>query len=266
MKQSDILAETLVNIHNEGDFNWPDGYDKISVNDSGELWAFSSTQHVEPNKLSIVSSLRCSVHRDQYEAALAASKEMLINKPDADGWIAWGGGECPVEDDELVEVRYRDGTIRDAYPAVGYIWTNGYHDLETTDSDIIAYRLHKPEPHQPVWNGEGLPPVGCECEWQDKNTKKWSKFSVVFSSEWVTVIRENKTVDPVDIAIENYGDESRRQFRPIRTEAERKRDEAVKELHELYHRLPPGSSVMDYCEAIYESIAEGRITVEKLPD
>lgn len=72
------------------------------------------------------------ITRAQYEAALAKN----------DGWVEWGGGECPVPENSLVEVKYRDGTIRDAYKASGYIWANGYGDNETTDSDIIAYRLH----------------------------------------------------------------------------------------------------------------------------
>lgn len=37
--------------------------------------------------------------KEQYESALAAS----------DGWIEWGGGECPVEEGTLVDVRFRNG-------------------------------------------------------------------------------------------------------------------------------------------------------------
>lgn len=79
---------------------------------------------------------------------------------------------------------------------------------------------------QSVWDGTSLPPVGVECEWQDKNTKKWVGVLVVYASEWVTVIRENEPVDPVELAIENYGDEARRKFRPVRSE----RGEAIDEL------------------------------------
>lgn len=81
-----------------------------------------------------------------------------------------------------------------------------------------------------VWNGEGLPPVGCECEWQDKNTGQWQPVKIVYASEWVTVIREineEKGDDLVEIAIENYGDDARLKFRPLRTEAERAIDEMV---------------------------------------
>ena len=40
------------------------------------------------------------ITRDQYEAVLAAKN---------DGWIDWGGGECPVEKGTLVDVRLRNG-------------------------------------------------------------------------------------------------------------------------------------------------------------
>lgn len=78
------------------------------------------------------------------------------------------------------------------------------------------------------WSGDGLPPVWCECEWQDKNTKQWEPVKVVYASEWVTVIREinkEKGDDLVEIAIENYGDDARLKFRPLSSEADKKRDD-----------------------------------------
>jgi hypothetical protein len=87
----------------------------------------------------------------------------LYPAPDADGWIEWAGGECPVAYGALVVVRTRDGSLWQS----GTPWTAGEfgwgHDCD--DSDIIAYRLHKPEQslselcdnvteenkHEPVW-------------------------------------------------------------------------------------------------------------------
>lgn len=179
------------------------------------------------------------ITRAQYESALAAS----------DGWIDWHGGECPVDGDTIVEVRFSSGELGSGVArADSYIWR---HDLD--DVNIAAYRPHRDLNSNsnddrleqdlnecigqgidiPEWNGGGLPPVGCECEWQDKNTKQWQPVKVVYSSEWVTVVREinkEKGGDLVDIAIENYGDESRRKFRPLRTEAEKAREKAITEL------------------------------------
>jgi len=116
---------------------------------------------------------------------------------------------------------------------------------------------------QPVWSGEGLPPVGCECEWQDKNSKQWIKVSIVYASEWVTVIREDKIADPVEIAIENYGDEARRKFRPIRSEADKKRDEAGEAIYRAINWNHEGavarnSRFEDYCKA-YDAIRGGQV-------
>lgn len=65
------------------------------------------------------------------ESALAAS----------DGWIGWRGGECPVDSDAIVEVRYRKlnpcqyNNVR----AGDFYWAH-----TGSNADIIAYRLQQP--------------------------------------------------------------------------------------------------------------------------
>lgn len=71
-------------------------------------------------------------------------------KPDADGWIEWKGGECPVADGTLVDVKYRDGEENIGVPAmaisvagrsrIDYVWGH-----IGSNSDITAYRLHQPQ-------------------------------------------------------------------------------------------------------------------------
>lgn len=68
------------------------------------------------------------VPRDKYEAALAKN----------DGWIEWGGGECPVEHGTLVDVRFRDGDDDRNIEANHLLWNH-----EKWSADIIAYRLHR---------------------------------------------------------------------------------------------------------------------------
>jgi len=51
-------------------------------------------------------------------------------------WIEWDGGECPVVDDVLVVIRFRDGSERKATPAVQWAW--GHINCQ---NDIIAYRV-----------------------------------------------------------------------------------------------------------------------------
>ena len=80
------------------------------------------------------------ISRDHYEAALAASKEPLKFSGD-DGWMLWQGGECPVDSDAIVEVKYRKPNPYQLNNerAGDFAWA---HD--GIDDDIIAYRLQQP--------------------------------------------------------------------------------------------------------------------------
>lgn len=51
-------------------------------------------------------------------------------------WIEWGGGDCPVEADCDVEVKFRDGDIIKGEAAIFWEWP---HHLN--GGDIIAYRV-----------------------------------------------------------------------------------------------------------------------------
>lgn len=74
---------------------------------------------------------------------------MKIDKND--DWIEWGGGECPVEEGVLVDVRYRDGVEEFALEANTPNKTRfrtaaaAWWRKDGSCGDIIAYRLHKPE-------------------------------------------------------------------------------------------------------------------------
>lgn len=62
-------------------------------------------------------------------------------KADADGWIEWKGGECPVGDGVLIDVKKVDGSTEFAvHDPQDRIWGDTDHR-----KCIIAYRLHKPE-------------------------------------------------------------------------------------------------------------------------
>lgn len=96
------------------------------------------------------------VTRDQYEAAQAASKELChyqvstehytadvsagktANATGSNGWIDWHGGECPVDSDAIVEVKYRKPCpLHFSNDRAGdFAWSH-----TGSDGDIIAYRL-----------------------------------------------------------------------------------------------------------------------------
>ena len=70
----------------------------------------------------------------------------LYSAPDAEGWIEWCGGECPVEEGTLVDVIWRNGTERTGVKAL-HLGGAGqqFWVADGMVNDIIAYRLHKPK-------------------------------------------------------------------------------------------------------------------------
>ena len=73
---------------------------------------------------------QCVLSREEYYHAYP--------KADADGWIEWNGGECPVNDDSLVDVRFPDGSEYFNTDA-DWDWSN------TSDTPISHYRSSKKE-------------------------------------------------------------------------------------------------------------------------
>ena len=169
------LIEILVKKHNEEGWEWPENADMAEAFPHEKGWVnFWLNNESTSGGVSVrdwCPPQVDTVKHEQYEAALAASKEMLINKP------------------------------------------------------------------QPVWNGDGLPPVGCECEAFDGVS--WFPVVVVgrydgFAFAWNYDYRKTLTVN----------EEHSNNFRPIRTEAERKREDIIDELVSVFishHGNPKGA-------------------------
>lgn len=71
--------------------------------------------------------------------ALLIAASRLRGSPsvsDSAGWIEWGGGECPVPEDQRVCVKLRVGTQEKGHRAGVYRWTH-----EGAPGDIVRYRL-----------------------------------------------------------------------------------------------------------------------------
>jgi hypothetical protein len=64
----------------------------------------------------------------------------LYPAPDANGWIEWNGGECPVDGNEIIDIRYPESREEFGAKAKFRRWNHARNK-----GDIIAYRLHKPE-------------------------------------------------------------------------------------------------------------------------
>lgn len=247
------------------------------------------------------------ITREQYEAALAASKSCTHDfvpsegrtasgvvcrkcgdyngpesetKADDDGWIDWAGGECPLENGTIIDAKDRDGYMHfgEVIGATNNVddifWQRGVCSYPC--NEIIAYRLHKPQEATeadgeadlnecigqttaPVWSGGGLPPVGCECEVSVDGGRSWCTYRAINEKNGARLIE-----------IGNFTEEFQNNnwiFRPIRSQAERKREEAVQALCDagggngkVDEKSGYGSSWFD----VYDAIAAGKIPGVKL--
>ena len=281
MKLIDLLVKELPK---RG--GWPDGAE-IAVQDADSQICFSSHSDVYTGKdqtywyggdfgngdwsnpfIGTIADDRheCIVSRKQYEAALSAS----------DGWIEWSGGDCPVDSDAIVEVKYRSPNPYQFNNdrAGDFNWS---HDGFL--GDIIAYRLQHPTESEQAcddaaeaddeadlnecigqdvvteWDGEGLPPAGCECEARYRNANaEWAFFRCVVVDCGVAFGWSGK--EAVTLGIDSY------EFRPLRTESERNRDAAINDMLTIIdcNGVDPKNSAIQ----IYEAIAAGKIPGVKL--
>ncbi len=107
---------------------------------------------------------------------------------------------------------------------------------------------------KPSWNGEGLPPVGCECECQFLDA--WHVCKVLFVGAEVIV----GVIDGSERAFSV----SHTKFRPLRTESEMKRDAAIEAMQ---READEGDNwIYSEYEILYGTIAAGKIPGVKLED
>lgn len=284
MKLIDMLVEDGLN-----GWQWPDGVECITQDNGSSIYkgvafgyhkapylkkniwlANNGTGHADAKikKYDVVADDwdTAIITREQYEAALAAKN---------DGWIEWGGGECPVNPSEMVDVIFGRGGRMSTNIADCWRWNHS-----GTDSDIIAYRLHRPQKAEqakaddeadlnecigqdaaPVWNGEGvIPPVGCTCE-RSWAGDEWQPCKILFASNQIVVVKlkEGGMEDAY-----NIGDVT---FRPIRSEADRKRDAAVEAIdYWMPEFIPDTPNKYYHAKKIYDAIAAGKTPGVKLED
>lgn len=278
MKLIDLLVKELPK---RG--GWPDGVTHIEQDYDRELMFYGRGDvrtGVILNELAI-DHRKCGevgekITREQYESALAASKAVVGN----DGWIQWAGGGCPV--DGVVDVKLRNGHITKKRMADSLDWN---HYKPDGDGAIIAYRLHNPEINSranddrleqdlnecigqdvdmPEWNGEGLPPVGCECELKYKchdDDAYWERVVILWQRGDDTLVEyvgdhfKNTTqlIHKTSMHVD---------FRPLRTEADKKRDEVINEIASMIGR----GTFYEDAERIYDAIAAGKIPGVKLEE
>jgi hypothetical protein len=76
------------------------------------------------------------------DSAIARAEAALAEpQPEADGWIPWAGGECPVDANVEVIIKDRSGKVWRFGVAGDYDWN---HDEEPLD--ILFYRIVEAQP------------------------------------------------------------------------------------------------------------------------
>lgn len=126
-------------------------------------------------------------------------------------------------------------------------------DSSSQQFESLATKQHK------GWNGEGLPPVGTECEWLASGDHDWMKVRVLAYHEdevWLQPLNGAQS-----FSVGNPDD-----FRLIPTEAERRRHVFAKSLCDHLDDLTEWDSPVGkvHALAIYDAIADGQIPGVKL--
>ena len=166
---------------------------------------------------------------------------------DKDGEVCFSEGETP----EFGLMTWHDGD-----------WCgNEFHTITATDYDtaIITcaqYESALASSQKQAWNGEGVPPVGCECECQFLDA--WHVCKVLFVGAEVIV----GVIDGTESAISV----NHTKFRPFQSEAERKREAAVKVIKGLLIFDYGDDPRVNDATFIYDAIAAGKIPGVKLDD
>lgn len=113
---------------------------------------------------------------------------------------------------------------------------------------------------KPEWNGEGLPPAGCECECHvDEGVIHCIVVGYDFDGK--AVVMRNVPARKYFSIQANSG-----RIKPLRTEADRKREVAIEAILSDMRTIPCDLDLRDEVAVIYDAIAAGKIPGVKLED
>ena len=313
MKLIDMLVEDGLN-----DWQWPDGVECITQDNGSSIYkgvafgyhkapylkkniwlANNGTGHADAKikKYDVVADDwdTAIITREQYESALAAKNE---------GWIEWGGGECPVPCGTIVDVKHRCGAVSENQQA----WPKRHKESdvmvnplsnagqafwrhENSVMDIIAYRLHNTNEAEKVrasaWSAyAGITEADDESDLNEcigqATWPLWNGEGLVppvgcvcerswAGDEWLSCRILFASDQIVVIKLEESGIEDAYNigdvtFRPIRPEAERRGDDICDKIYGAMTNAKRKDNRSDMAEEIYDAIAAGKIPGLRLED
>lgn len=197
--------------------------------------------------------------------------DLLVQElPKRDGWPE--GAEIAVQDaDSQICFSSHSDVYADKHQTDWYggdwgdgNWSNPFVDTIADDRHecIVSRKQYESalaESQKPAWNGEGLPPVGCECEYISNGTS-WGKVKVIGLDGEKIVIRPS---GEIYYAITPSNKDV---FIPFLTEAERKHEAVLESICAVLEMVAQDYKREDEAKLIYEAIAAGKIPGVKLDD
>lgn len=116
-----------------------------------------------------------------------SSREHL---PDNDGWIPWGGGDCPVPDGTKVEVEWRNGGTHISNSRYLY-WK--WDEEDAPEVDILRYRvLPQYDPKDVAFNPRSVQVGG--THYAEMKIQPWDAINVWSTPEMVLGYHINTSV------------------------------------------------------------------------
>ncbi|MFW6823635.1 hypothetical protein ACM7TL_17215, partial [Enterobacter hormaechei] len=111
---------------------------------------------------------------------------------------------------------------------------------------------------KPEWNGDGVPPVGTECEYSLNAGRTWFKCKIdyVLGTQGLIMLADVYEGGQF-VGFAEY--DGKLKFRPIRSEADKKKEEAVFAIAELCRQ---SASNGHSAELIYDAIKSGKIIID----
>lgn len=140
------------------------------------------------------------------------------------------------------------------FSGIGYLGDTLYGCIVTAKE----YKSALSALQKPAWNGEGLPPVGCECEVSVNGGRSWCTYRAINEKNGVRLIEVGDLTE--EFQNNNWI------FRPLRTESERKHEAVLESICAVLEMVAQDYKREDEAKLIYEAIAAGKIPGVKLED
>lgn len=159
-------------------------------------------------------------------------------------------GGWPIDSDD-------ERTLISSLPGVSWGLNGGGYYAFRGPNDSITYQQYEAAivASKAEWDGEGLPPVGCECQIILGKNGDLGVCEVLFIGSDIIVWRQKSTFAEGSSFLRNV------RFLPIRSGADKSRNDAVKALKDIIGG-PGGPYAELKAREIYHAIKSGKIVID----